>query len=195
MSPSFLAAFLGAVLVGIWVVRGRRPAAFLRSTDSSAVAALNRSQIEMVHASSLATNWSPDTAAPSTFRPPAGAIDPPPAGFVASTFPHHHWNRQPLACSESFGFDALQKRDRLRQLSVWIQGDSGDRLLAIQNARRWGNRATLPVLRRGMRDPDPAVMREAALAMEMFRGRTRVAFGSGQPLPRVSRPRTVVRTR
>jgi|GEM_PF-269067 len=194
MSPSLLAAFLGAVLVGFWVVRGRRPATILRSTDSSAVAALNRSQIEMVHASSLATDGSADTAAPSTFRPPAGAIDLP-AGFVATTFPNYHWNRQPLACFESCSFDALQKRDRLRQLSAWIQGDSGDRLRAIKNARRWGNRATLPVLRRGMRDPDPAVMREAALAMEMFRGRTRVALGSGQPLPSVSRPRTVARTR
>jgi len=197
MTPSLLAASLGAVLVVFLALRGRRPATFLRSTDSSAVAALNRSQIEMVQASTQDRNGAADGAATSTFPFPvvAGASDPQ-AGLVATIRPSYRRNRQVLACPESIiCFEALQKRDRLRQLSAWIQGDPGERLRAIQNARRWGNRATLPILRRGLRDPDPTVMREAALAMEMFRGRTGIAPGSGQPLLVVSRPRSVARTR
>ena len=76
------------------------------------------------------------------------------------------------------------------------------RLAALRRARAWGSRDTLPLLRRGLRDTDPAVVREAALAMEAFRGRPSASRPSSVPGPLVrprpvqakAAPRTVART-
>jgi hypothetical protein len=77
-----------------------------------------------------------------------------------------------------------------RRLSVQLAGDGPQRLAAIEAARRWGGRQTLPLLYRGLRDVDPAVVRAAAQAMERFRGRSSASPAFTQALPR-----NVARTR
>ena len=78
----------------------------------------------------------------------------------------------------------------LAQLERWSRGDSQERLLAMQACAHWGQRAALPLLRRGRHDPDPAVALAAALALERFRGRVAAPSLPLQPLPRrVSRTR------
>jgi HEAT repeat protein len=93
------------------------------------------------------------------------------------------------AAVEAGGRSAYRTR-----LETLYRGDRASRLLAIEAAHRWGDRLSLPLLRRGLRDSDPAVMRAAALAIERFRGRTAAAPvpPSSQP---TGRPRRVARTR
>jgi HEAT repeat protein len=80
------------------------------------------------------------------------------------------------------------------RLEALYRGDRASRLLAIEAAHRWGDRLCLPLLRRGLRDTDPAVMRAAAVAIERFRGRTAAAPVAPSPQP-AGRPRRVARTR
>ena len=56
-----------------------------------------------------------------------------------------------------------------------LHGDNAERLAAVIQAVAWGDRRTLPLLQRGLRDVDPAVVRVAARGMAAFRGRS----GSG----------------
>ncbi|MEY3735699.1 MAG: hypothetical protein RLZZ624_758 [Cyanobacteriota bacterium] len=78
----------------------------------------------------------------------------------------------------------------LAQLERWSRGGSQERLLAMQACAHWGQRAALPLLRRGRHDPDPAVALVAAQALERFRGRVAAPALAVQPLPRrVSRTR------
>ncbi len=84
----------------------------------------------------------------------------------------------------------------LRALTRQLAGEAPQRLAAIEAAGVWGQRASLPLLARGLRDVDPAVVKAAARAMERFRGRTAAGAIAGDgaglqpPLPRnVSRTR------
>ena len=81
----------------------------------------------------------------------------------------------------------------LQALSRQLAGEAPQRLAAIEAAGAWGQRASLPLLARGLRDVDPAVVQAAARAMERFRGRTRGA--DLQPPPPLPLPRNVARTR
>jgi hypothetical protein len=86
--------------------------------------------------------------------------------------------------------DAREGRQFLEQLRSQLAGDRQDRLAAMQQARLWGDRSTLPLLHRGLRDVDPAVCHEACLAMDRFRGRTAAAQLTAPPLrPNVARTR------
>jgi hypothetical protein len=76
------------------------------------------------------------------------------------------------------------------RLAEQLAGDSAQRLAAMEAARRWGGRQTLPLLYRGLRDVDPEVVFAAAQAMERFRGRS----GTRPPLTQAL-PRNVARTR
>lgn len=86
---------------------------------------------------------------------------------------------------------ARERQLFLRVLTRQLAGDATQRLAAIEAAGVWGQRASLPLLARGLRDVDPAVVQAAARAMERFRGRT---SGEPQPLP-LPLPRNVARTR
>ncbi|NDD68123.1 MAG: HEAT repeat domain-containing protein [Synechococcaceae bacterium WB9_4xC_028] len=63
--------------------------------------------------------------------------------------------------------ERLTLETELRRL---ISGDPEQRLEAVRLAALWGHRAGLPVLRRGLRDPDPRIVEAAAAAMERHRG-------------------------
>jgi hypothetical protein len=94
--------------------------------------------------------------------------------------------------------DARQRRVFLAQLQAQLAGDQPQRLAAIRQARRWGDPAALPLLRRGLRDVDLGVCAEAACAVARFRGRTpSVAPASGATASpaQLPLPRNVARTR
>jgi hypothetical protein len=80
----------------------------------------------------------------------------------------------------------------LKGLHAQLAGDTGERLAAMQAARAWGHRATLPLLKRGLRDANLEVVLEAAQAMEGFRGRSTPVVSS-KPQPRL--PRNAALTR
>lgn len=154
MNASIPAALLMLLLAGGWWLGRRRPRPFLRSTDTTAVADLNRAQIERML---LRTAPTAEEEEP----------DPAPAGIVPL---------RPAATGVAAGVSALpqqrgERRRRLRQLHAWMLGSREQRLQALAIARVSSGREVLPLLRLGLRDPDPAVMAAAAAAMERFRGR------------------------
>ena len=86
---------------------------------------------------------------------------------------------------------ARQQQQFLLALDRQLRGDTAERLAAMQAARAWGHRATLPLLKRGLRDVSPLVVLEASQAMAAFRGRAAVESRS-QVSARP--PRNVART-
>lgn len=200
MHPSIPAALLMLLLAGGWLLGRRRARPFLRSTNSAAVAELNRSQIDRLkvrQASSdppsaaapeaISAVTSPSIAAAVAGSPPAGGPEAPPAAF-------------PLVAGG-------RPRRRI-QLQAWMRGSREQRLQALDIARQSERREALPLLRLGLRDPDPAVMAAAAAAMVRFRGRSAADGLQQRPARPVdasrllqaeaaaaSRPRSVLRTR
>ncbi|QPN62886.1 hypothetical protein [Synechococcus sp. CBW1004] len=155
MNASIPAALLMLLLAGGWWLGRRRPRPFLRSTDTTAVADLNRAQIERMLLR---------TATPSEEE----ERDPAATGIMPL---------RPAATGAVAGVSALplqrgERRRRLRELHGWMRGSREQRLRALAIARGSSGREVLPLLRLGLRDPDPAVMASAAAAMERFRGRT-----------------------
>jgi hypothetical protein len=72
--------------------------------------------------------------------------------------------------SPSWPEGARERREFVARLDVLYLGNGESRLRAMGLARQWGHPSVLPLVRRGLRDVSPAVMREAAAAMESFRG-------------------------
>jgi hypothetical protein len=166
MGPFLVAGATALIALWLWCGRGRR-VPLLRSTDASGIAALNRAQITALLPAGVAGE--PQPSAP--VEPWAAPIRFPPAAAAG------------------------ERLALLRQLSAAFEADPTSRLAAVMQARAWGHPATRPLLHRALRDQDPAVVRQAALAMERFRGRpwrsTVVGVGPAQlPLPR-----NVARTR
>ena len=160
MTQALSGVALAAVLAVCWLLgRPRRPV--LRSTDTTAVAALNRGQIERLLE---------DAAAPAS--PTETTIATP----TAQARPR----------------DARSRGLLLRQLEQQFQSGGELRRQALAACTAWGDRAALPLIRRGLRDSDPAVVALAAEAISAFRGRTSPA-ALVQPAGRP--PRNVSRTR
>lgn len=90
--------------------------------------------------------------------------------------------------------DVRQRQLLLARLRSQLAGDQPQRLAAMRQAARWGDRAALPVLHLGLRDVDLQVRGEAARAMERFRGQA-AALGSPPALAQLALPRNVSRTR
>lgn len=180
MNPSLIGAAAASLLVVLWLAGRRRPRPFLRSADTSAVAALNRSQIERV----LGAPATPPAAA-GTARAAHPSASPP-------TPPSH-----PLLAAHPIPARA-DRRSRqllLRRLQSASTGSLPERLAALRLARRWGHPSTLPLLRRGLRDVHPEVVREAAQALEAYRGRSVAPSPAAAPARASRSPRTVARTR
>jgi hypothetical protein len=148
LNPSPLAA-LSLVSVLAWLLSRRRPTALLASTDASAVAALNRVQISLVRERFNASPPPQDQAAPDANPAAPPALPAPGDGRGSSLL--------------------------LLRLQRQLHGDNAERLAAVIQAVAWGDRRTLPLLQRGLRDVDPAVVCVAARGMAAFRGRS----GSG----------------
>jgi hypothetical protein len=192
MNPSLFGALAAALLAGLWLTTRRRPRPFLRCHDTSAVAALNRAQIAQL---SLQASCPPTGTLPDGDQITLGSAMTAGAGGP--------W---PVSWSKLPAPNAVRQRlDLLRQLEAWSQGSASDRRRAMALAHRWGHRSVLPLLRRGLRDPDPLVMAEAAAAIQAFRGRSPATPAPSQPsaTPRQvetpaassSRPLKVLRTR
>ncbi|MEB3194705.1 MAG: HEAT repeat domain-containing protein [Cyanobacteriota bacterium] len=173
MNPSLLGVVAFALAAGLWLA-GRRPKPLLKSTDSQGVAALNRVQNSLVREARQQLQDGP-TAQGS----PRGG--------------HGLWSPQVnLGARPEARMPAQQRQAWLKELKRHYQAGGAQRLEAMRLARTWGEREVLPLLLQGLRDPDPRVMREAALAMESFRGRP------SRPTPRrqaLVLPRNVARTR
>jgi hypothetical protein len=164
MHPSLSAALVLLLLAGGWLLGRRRTRPFLSSTDTAAVVALNRAQMERLHQRTSAAANAPESARPAWPRASAG-IDP---SLELAPLP-----TQPR-----------MRRERLRQLEAWLAGSREQRLAAMTVASRSAGRDVLPLLRRGLRDPDPAVMAAAALVMQRFRGRCQPQLPSRVPVTR-----------
>ncbi|MGB5134166.1 MAG: HEAT repeat domain-containing protein [Prochlorococcaceae cyanobacterium] len=167
MSPTFLGGVAALLLFVYWSLRRRSPV-LLRSTDATAIAALNRAQIALVRGD----------AAP---RSADGALALPELPLAA------------VATALIRPADVRQRAQLLATLRRQLDGDAPLRLEAMRAASQWGHAAALPVLRRGLRDVDPAVVQEAARGMERFRCCPRIQAGTSRtPVPL---PRNVSRTR
>jgi hypothetical protein len=188
MNPSLLGAAAASLLVLLWLLGRRRPRPFLRSDDTSAVAALNRAQI---------TRLAPDPSArrddPGAFPIPLAAarMAPSATGYAGPTATPA--GPSPLASvPPPAPGDLRGRRLLLARLTAAAHGPPDERLAALRLARRWRHPVTLPLLRRALRDVHPAVVHEAALALEAYRGRT---APSAPAASRSSSPRKVARTR
>jgi hypothetical protein len=159
-----------AVLLAIWLLRRRRPP-LMPSLYGQAVAALNRAQIEraVLDPDSVAAA-APDPAAEVGAAPESGAV---PDGFLPGG-----------------RLDPRQHGRLLRELAAAARAGEGERLAALATCAAWGDRASLPLLRRARFDPDPRVAALAARGLALFRGRT-AAAGTDQP---ARPPRNVART-
>ena len=163
MSTQSVGALAAFLAVLIWVV-SRRKLTPLASLDASAVAALNRAQISLVQLNLVDPNDELSSAPSSSAT----------------------------AASWALPADPREQAAFLKGLHAQLAGDTGERLAAMQAARAWGHRATLPLLKRGLRDSNLEVVLEAAQAMERFRGRC-TPVGSPKPQPRL--PRNAALTR
>ena len=144
MTQALSGAAIAAVIAACWLLGRRRPT-ILKSTDASAVAALNRSRMELV----LPRNS--QDAAP---EPDAPVLDsrmlPAPA-------------------------DLRGRRQLLAQLEQQFQAGGEQRVQALAVCSAWRHRDALPLIRRGLRDSDCQVAALAAEAMAHFRGRSAAA--------------------
>jgi hypothetical protein len=163
MNTQSVGALAAFLAVLIWVGSRRKPTPFA-SLDASAVAALNRAQISLVQRNLVDPNDELSSAKSSSATAMNWALPADPRGQAAF----------------------------LKGLQAQLAGDTGERLAAMQAARAWGHRATLPLLKRGLRDSSLEVVLEAAQAMERFRGRC-TPVGSSKPQPRL--PRNAALTR
>jgi hypothetical protein len=164
MNQALSGAAIAAVIAVLWLL-GRPRTTILRSTDTSAIAALNRSQMTLVQGAS----GGEDNGATAPVAPA----------------PRHPW---PAAA------DLRGRRALLLQLERQFQAGGRERQWAMASCGAWGHRAALPLIQRGLRDADPQVSRLAAAAMDRFRGRS-TAVGPGTAQPAAKPPRNVSRTR
>ena len=165
MTQALSGAAIAAVIAACWLLGRPRPK-ILRSTDASAVAALNRGQIELVAQQA-------DQAQQASQREAAAQI-------------------QRLLPAPG---DQRGRRNLLLQLERQFQAGGNDRRQAMVVCAAWRHRDALPFIRRGLRDSDCQVAALAAEAMSHFRGRSASALSaSPQPAP-AKAPRNVSRTR
>ena len=142
MNQALSGAALAAVIAVLWLL-GRPRTTILRSTDTSAIAALNRSQMSLVQGSG---------GGPA----PTAEVGRAAADTAALPAPS----------------DLRGRRQLLLQLERQFQAGGRDRQRAMATCAAWGHRAALPLIQRGLRDADPQVSRLAAAAMDRFRGRS-----------------------
>ena len=162
MTQALSGAAIAAVIAVCWLLGRPRPK-ILRSTDASAVAALNRSQMELVL--------------------PRQAEEPGAANSGAEVA---------VALALPGAADRRGRLQLLAQLERQFAQGGAPRRQALVVCSAWQHRDALPLIRRGLRDSDQQVAALAAEAMQAFRGRTAAATAQVTPVkpPRnVSRTR------
>ena len=144
MTQALSGAAIAAVIAACWLLGRRRPT-ILKSTDASAVAALNRSRMELVLPKDT------QDSAPEADAPVFDSIVLPAAA------------------------DLRGRRQLLAQLEQQFQAGGEQRVQALAVCSAWRHRDALPLIRRGLRDSDCQVAALAAEAMAHFRGRSAAA--------------------
>lgn len=186
MSQALGGAVVSAVLVAAWLLGRRRPA-LIRSTDATAVAALNRTQMALVAGRGSGATGSEARAdaggaAPADpGAPPQGPADP----ALALDWPLDRPSLRQLGAEQLHlhpPHDARSRAALLHQLQADYAAAGVARRRALARCVAWGDRATLPLVQRGLRDADPVVAGLAARAMEAFRGRSQAPAAAAQPL-------------
>jgi len=173
MNAPLSAVLVMLLITGGWLLGRRRSRPFLRSTDTGAVVALNRAQIERLR------ERTPD--GPVAVAPVAGDDQPSSAASAPQELLNDGASTPPPA---PLPIQPRLRRARLRQLHAWLRGSREQRLAVMAVASCSAGRDLLPLLRRGLRDPDPAVMAAAAAVIQRFRGRSSPAPSPRPPLPR-----------
>jgi hypothetical protein len=177
MNTSLLGVVAFALAAGLWWA-GRRPRPLLKSTDTHDVAALNRAQNTLV--------WEARQTLPAPIQEGSAPGNPGGSPWAPQT---------PLGAEPGPRLSAHERLAWLRELKRHYQAGGGQRLEAMRLARAWGCREVLPLLQQGLRDADPRVMREAAQAMEAFRGRPSLSSSTPAKAQAAAAPRNVARTR
>ena len=162
MTQALSGAAIAAVIAVCWLLGRPRPK-ILRSTDASAVAALNRSQMALVlprqeEASASAEVGNQSSSAQIALPSPA---------------------------------DRRGRLQLLAQLERQFQAGGSQRQAALAVCNIWRHRDALPLIRRGLRDSDQQVAALAAEAMQSFRGRSTPApqAAPAKPPRNISRTR------
>ena len=171
MTQALSGAAIAAVIAVCWLLGRPRPK-ILRSTDTSAVAALNRGQMELVLE---ASGGAATATAASDQDPDPGSENPALADGGTPSWPR----------------DQRQRGLLLRQLEQQFLAGGEPRRQAMAVCGAWNHRDTLPLIRRGLRDSDQQVAALAAAAMVHFRGRSSATAQRVAAKP----PRNVSRTR
>lgn len=161
MTQALSGAAIAAVIAACWLLGRPRPK-ILRSTDASAVAALNRSQMELVL--------------------------PRPTETASSTDANSHSSLRVALPSAA---DRRGRVQLLAQLERQFQQGGEPRRQALAVCSTWQHRDALPLIRRGLRDSDQQVAALAAEAMAHFRGRSSATAqrAAAKPPRNVSRTR------
>ena len=162
MTQALSGAAIAAVIAACWLLGRPRPK-ILRSTDASAVAALNRSQMALVLPRQEETTTSSEAGSRSS------------SVQIALPSPADRRGRLQL----------------LAELERKFQAGGRQRQQALAICNIWRHRAALPLIRRGLRDSDQQVAALAAEAMQSFRGRSSAApqASPAKPPRNVSRTR------
>jgi hypothetical protein len=180
MTQALVAATTAAVLVSFWLLGRPRPR-LMAPDDGRLVAALNRERIERLREAGAGRSL-PEQGT-------GGASDPDPDSLDVM---RAAWARAP-----ALPLPPRERRRLLDRLAAAARGESQERVNAMSECLHWGDRAVLPLLRRGRLDPDPRVAALAAEGLSRFRGRPgppgppRKLLGPAQP---ARLPRNVSRT-
>ena len=161
MTQALSGAAIAAVIAACWLLGRPRPK-ILRSTDASAVAALNRSQMELVLQRQAET--------------------------LNSSNPGRHSSMSVVLPSPA---DKRGRLQLLTELERQFKQGGEPRRQALAVCSAWQHRDALPLIRRGLRDSDQQVAALAAEAMAHFRGRSSATAqrAAAKPPRNVSRTR------
>jgi len=89
--------------------------------------------------------------------------------------------------ADAVGAPPLGRRQRLQRWAGRLNASAVQRLAAVEQMASSGDRATVPLLKRALRDPHPEVAAAAAAAMARFRGRSAAVQPAGAQSARVVR--------
>lgn len=98
--------------------------------------------------------------------------------------------QSPAVAPSSGATAPVAARQGAARLLCWagqLKASVSQRTAAVEQMASWGDRATVPLLKRALRDPHPEVAAAAAAAMARFRGRSPAVQPAGAPSARVVR--------